>query len=329
MIVTCPACKTRFRAEDEDLGGEGRRVRCGQCAEVWFQRPEGFEESAGDDDFASVTPDDHDAIDDFAAIAEAFGGLSSGDDDVPADDSDGAGGAEDDEFSEILGNIPDSLMPDESEFEAEDMPQSGSGGFDADEEVEQSKIFGFGAAAGIFVVSFLFFLMLHGAVTQAFPGARGFYGLFGLGAEVPGADLVFDRMKVTEKAGAVKVEGNILNLGKQVREIPIIEVSLAGRKDDDLARWYIRTPKEEIDGDGVLSFESVYDLSEDRGMAKKAHSVHLRFVLSTGGADASDEGAHDEDDVVHEDSKTDEEGGDNTHAPPADAQDHQSAHGGH
>lgn len=41
MIVTCPACDTRYLVDDEALGGAaGRRVRCASCGNVWHYSPE-------------------------------------------------------------------------------------------------------------------------------------------------------------------------------------------------------------------------------------------------------------------------------------------------
>ena len=41
MIVTCPACDTRYRVPDNDLGGSaGRRVRCANCGNLWHYSPE-------------------------------------------------------------------------------------------------------------------------------------------------------------------------------------------------------------------------------------------------------------------------------------------------
>lgn len=42
MILTCPACKTAFRVRREDLGPEGRKVRCGACRHLWYARAEGL-----------------------------------------------------------------------------------------------------------------------------------------------------------------------------------------------------------------------------------------------------------------------------------------------
>jgi predicted Zn finger-like uncharacterized protein len=41
MIVTCPACNTRYTIDDAALGGPaGRRVRCANCGNVWHYSPE-------------------------------------------------------------------------------------------------------------------------------------------------------------------------------------------------------------------------------------------------------------------------------------------------
>lgn len=41
-IVTCPACRTRFRVDEEALGGPaGRDVRCANCGHSWRQTPPG------------------------------------------------------------------------------------------------------------------------------------------------------------------------------------------------------------------------------------------------------------------------------------------------
>lgn len=41
MIVTCPACRTRYLVDDQALGADaGRTVRCAHCGNTWQQRPE-------------------------------------------------------------------------------------------------------------------------------------------------------------------------------------------------------------------------------------------------------------------------------------------------
>ena len=40
MILTCPQCGSRFLLSAYALSPEGRRVKCSNCAEVWFQAPD-------------------------------------------------------------------------------------------------------------------------------------------------------------------------------------------------------------------------------------------------------------------------------------------------
>ena len=43
MIVSCPACQTRFNVDASALSDLGRKVRCSNCGKIWHQMP--FDES--------------------------------------------------------------------------------------------------------------------------------------------------------------------------------------------------------------------------------------------------------------------------------------------
>ncbi|WP_299196459.1 zinc-ribbon domain-containing protein [uncultured Erythrobacter sp.] len=39
MIISCPACGTRYVVPETAIGGDGRTVRCAKCKHSWFQDP--------------------------------------------------------------------------------------------------------------------------------------------------------------------------------------------------------------------------------------------------------------------------------------------------
>lgn len=39
MILTCPACSTRYLVNPTSIGSEGRMVRCAKCGHTWMQSP--------------------------------------------------------------------------------------------------------------------------------------------------------------------------------------------------------------------------------------------------------------------------------------------------
>jgi predicted Zn finger-like uncharacterized protein len=56
MILSCPDCSARFAIDPEKLEPDGRRVKCGKCAHVWYESPPEIVEDEPAPEPVAVTP---------------------------------------------------------------------------------------------------------------------------------------------------------------------------------------------------------------------------------------------------------------------------------
>lgn len=223
MILNCPRCNTRF-AVDEKAIGEGRDVKCGACAHVWFVNPNPL----GDDfaDFMPMTPKEEAASsaegDDLVAtLEEAYEGKKRPEQEETAEqeentledglESEANEDTEDDgemipEFEEMddaENVIPNFAMPAVSE-EAGPVPPS-------------YKYTLGGLVAAILLMA----IMTYHINVPLLGGMLGVQNTEGLKL----ADVQVREIPSREKARYI-VEGKIVNTSDEERSIPILHVAL-------------------------------------------------------------------------------------------------------
>ncbi len=253
MILTCPQCSSQFKFPADQLGDEGRHVKCSDCGEVWHQLPD-------PEELSEAAPVEEDVVEEAAS-------------------EEGEQGADDfEDIPEGVKPAPDDDAPEGENAETDE----GSGGFSV-AGVKAMILASFPhsliAAAAIFVVILIVLLALSSPMKKIFPSMRAFYGTFGMVGAVPGEGLVFDRLEAKIEAhdgyDTLSLQGKIVNLTAKDTAVPYIEAVIKDEHGEAIDHLVVDPSAKMVEKEGVLDFEAQHELSHDGGV-----DVTLRFVLS-------------------------------------------------
>lgn len=210
MIVTCPACSTRFDVNALDLGARGRKVRCVRCAQVWHQEPD--RETAAF--FGAPEEDDFQPMDEPPAPLPNFMIENSGAATVTS-------GADDLDFAFVRRPPPVPVKP-------------------------QRDVVKLAAAAAmvaaVLVVAFVAYLG-RGSIVARWPSLGPAYAALGLEAEPLGAGLELRGINsaLIPAAGKLSlvVAGEVANVSTIPRSVPPLTIHLRDGTNKVLSSWTI------------------------------------------------------------------------------------------
>lgn len=316
MILTCPNCSTRFKFPKEGLGKTGIKVRCTECLEVWRQNPleedeeRVFEDKAGVKDVAEATDEiiitdtkaegdgleiaegekaAQDSVDDLFESIEApdpseIEPEKTAEDNKEEEESESASEETEEEDKEGQGgeSEEDEDILEFREKEDTDSKDSSEEGTDRSvrEKIPDKRAVSFGAAGAVFLLSLIIMIVIRSPFMQNYPSMHGFYGLFGMGMNLPGEDLIFDQITSNITKNELHIEGKIVNLSSDIRDVPLIEASIRDKEHHSKEIWYILPPKDALGGEEELHFTSVYHVEKNlTDSFKIENDIHFRFVL--------------------------------------------------
>lgn len=256
MILTCPSCISRFMVPDDALGKYGRRVKCSVCNEIWHQDPpETLDQDPLSDLEDMLAAHDSKEIEDDELERNAFFEklLNDQNEDEPS------------------SSIPESVKPVETDNVTLKEESFIS---------KKAQIAGYAGAGGVFVSILIMLLVLQGPIIKSWPPARAIYELFGSKLPAPGEGLVFDNIKINKKDEGIAVQGSVINLTKQQRDVPLIEVAIMSEYNELVDRWYMQAPKDILNPEETIAFSSFFKKNPNAPKVRgKPTQVQMRFVL--------------------------------------------------
>ncbi len=262
MILTCPNCQSQFKVKPDLIGDDGRKVRCTSCTEIWFQEPINaiVTHDEGVEDEGSPSVDDV-SIDDEITIDEPSGTEEHDPHDIDLIDE-----GED-------ANISISDLENDTEAVAKEKLKKPKVVLRSPQK--QKQLISYAIAASVFVIILSYLLLNSSSIIKRDPAMQTFYAMFGLVFEVPGKDLVFSNVSVQKKGHDVILNGNIVNLASESRELPNVYAVLSDEHGQEEG-WIIEPALNQLEGEQKIGFMSVHPAQDFHA---DDLNVSLRFAL--------------------------------------------------
>lgn len=351
MILNCPNCIAQFYVDDELLQPSGRKVKCSSCGTTWLQRPALEDDDSGDGDLVGSQGSDSDSAE--VDLDFVRGNGSNDDNSIEAQDDaeidealdraierleqevveeDVSASVEHAEDHDVIPSVA-SESQGELKASANEEAYRPSGFTDAleAEEAKVKKIRGYAAAASVFLVISIGLLFSGSSMMGAYPSTQAVYGWFGMKAEIPGKDLIFQNIEVVTDGNITNVKGKVINFGEEETRVPSIVAVVNDSHEEVVTEYLIDVDDEILPEQGMYSFE--VNINDVHLSSKDTYSLKLRFAmdyevkaLKTDGGDGENSQAHHQDENDHQSAHAASEG---SHQPASSHAHQEPSHQSH
>ena len=272
MIITCPQCATRYETADDAFTGEGRKVKCTGCGNIWLQKP--LEEMAADEPAGMAAAEEpaEEAADD------AF-------EDAPEEASEEAETnvlegylADWEEAAEVPESGDEDIVDIESEAQRLASASRRASAEYAERRAERSAATrGWGklaACIAVFVVGGYFFQV---PIVKQFPAAAALYAQIGLEVNIRGLEfrnLTYKR-EFENGIPVLAIKGEVVNITGDALKIPRLRFGLLDQVDQEIYHWSMQLKGKPIEPNQGVPFTT-------RLAAPPAAARHVQVMFAKG-----------------------------------------------
>jgi predicted Zn finger-like uncharacterized protein len=220
VIVSCPACATRFSLDASLLGPNGRNVRCAKCGHRWKQEPPAPIEPLPPVELEAPADEPP------AGMAPGLAALLSGREQQqrPA--------------SQVV--IPPKLKPARPKRKIGLWPW----------------ILLLGILCGLAVAAYFF----QGPIARMFPAVQSIYDLFGAGESDAARVLQIGNIKSEQRSGLTAIRGDIFNPTDYPHAVPPLMVTALDKDKSPIGGGFrFRTQESQIAPGETITFRVLYD----------------------------------------------------------------------
>jgi predicted Zn finger-like uncharacterized protein len=221
VIVSCPACATRFSLDASLLGPNGRNVRCAKCGHRWKQEPPEPIEP-----LPPVELDAPPADEPPAGMAPGLAALLSG--------------REQQQKSASQVVVPPKLKPAQPKRKIGLWPW----------------ILLLGILCGLAVAAYFY----QGPIARMFPAAQSIYDLLGVGESDAARLLQVGNIKSEQRSGLTAIRGDVFNPTDYPLSVPPLMVTALDKDKNPIGEGFrFRTQESRIAPGETITFRVLYD----------------------------------------------------------------------